>query len=364
MANEFLSVQEIARQCLPILKENLSFPALCYRDYEASFSKKGDTVQVRKPPIYTALEFDGNIQPQDVEEGGVAVTLNKIADVSVTLGPKEMALNLESFTDQVLRPAVAAIAEKINADGMKMIFDAANELGEAGVAPGDMSIFAKAVKELNKNKAPFADRFAVWDPEAMSNLQLLEGVINAEKSGSTKALREGSIGRVLGVENFMSPSVPHKETAVSAVTLKAAAAKGDQKISVTLTGGKSLTEGDRIVIDGVGYCVAKGVQVSSSDETVTLELKQPLMGDVNSGSICEVTAVYTANLAFQKNAFAFVTRPLEPAIGVESYLVEYEGLPLRVTIGYDMNTKQQTMSVDILYGFVTLYPELACRVLG
>ena len=67
-----------------------------------------------------------------------------------------------------------------------------------------------------------------------------------------------------------------------------------------------------------------------------------------------------------KDAFIFVTRPLPTAPGVESYVtVDPEsGLSMRVTMGYNMTTKVTTMSIDMLYDYVTAYPELATRILG
>jgi hypothetical protein len=97
--NQFLTTQEIARQSLLVLRENLVFPMLSYRDCADDFAKKGDTIQVKKPPVYEANEFDGSITVQDTVEDSVLVSLDKIADVSVEITAKEMALNLESFTD-------------------------------------------------------------------------------------------------------------------------------------------------------------------------------------------------------------------------------------------------------------------------
>ena len=364
MANQFLSVQEIARQCLPILKDNLVFPALCHRDYEQSFSKRGDTITVKKPPMYEAKNFTGTISCQDVNEESVQVRLDKIADVSVALTSKEMALNLESFTDQVLKPAVAAIAEKINADGMQLFDDVSNEIGKRGQAPDSMKVFAQAGKQLNQAKAPVQDRYAIWSPEAISHLQLIDGVVGAEKSGSTKALRDGSIGRILGIENYMSQAVPsHVSGDVRSFKLASAAQAGAHEISVIADSGTAFKSGDAAELDGVEYEIQNDAAVSGTAEvtlTLTEGLKKQLAKDTK-GTIC---AEYSGNMVFQRNAFAFVTRPLEPARGAESYLVEYEGLPLRVTIGYDMTTKMQIMSVDMLYGFVTLYPQLACRVMS
>ena len=82
----------------------------------------------------------------------------------------------------------------------------------------------------------------------------------------------------------------------------------------------------------------------------------------------EVTVVgsHTANLAFHPMAFAYVTRPLinPDGQGVMSYVTSFNGLSLRVTKGYDQKYKRSTYSMDVLYGFKTVYPELAVRALG
>lgn len=285
MANTFLTVQEIARAALPILHDNLVMPALAHKDYSGEFQAKGDTIQVRKPAKFTAKDFNGTIEAQDTTEGNVLVKLDKIADVSTVLTAKEMALNIEDFTAQILQPAMMAIAEKINKDGLALYVDVANQTGEAGVTPSTLADIANAAKVLNQNKAPMEGRSAVWDAEALAAFQVLDPVVHAEKSGSTAALREGSIGRLLGIDNYMSQAVA--------------------------------TDGG-----------------------------------------------FTANMVFHKNAFAFVNRPLEVAHGAESYVTSYNGLSIRVTMGYDMQTKKQTLSIDCLYGYKTLYPELAVVVKG
>ena len=82
------------------------------------------------------------------------------------------------------------------------------------------------------------------------------------------------------------------------------------------------------------------------------------------GESAELVASHTANLCFHPMAFAFVTRPLTAPGGVESYTTTYNGISLRVVRGYDMKYKKEMLSMDVLYGFKTLYPELAVRVLG
>ena len=48
----------------------------------------------------------------------------------------------------------------------------------------------------------------------------------------------------------------------------------------------------------------------------------------------------------------------------EFYVTSYNGLSLRVTRGYDQQYKRSVYSMDVLYGFKTIYPELAAVILG
>ncbi len=63
----------------------------------------------------------------------------------------------------------------------------------------------------------------------------------------------------------------------------------------------------------------------------------------------------TDDIAFHKNAFALVTRPLAlPKGATESAIVNYDGFGLRVVYGYDIKTKTDTISIDMLCGVATL----------
>ena len=67
-------------------------------------------------------------------------------------------------------------------------------------------------------------------------------------------------------------------------------------------------------------------------------------------------------LVFHKNALALVTRPLElPQGAANASVANYDGFGIRVVYGYDMQTKTDTVSLDMLCGVKALYPQLiAC----
>lgn len=60
---------------------------------------------------------------------------------------------------------------------------------------------------------------------------------------------------------------------------------------------------------------------------------------------------YVPSIAFHKNAIALVTRPLAlPQGAAKAAIVNYDGFGLRVVYGYDMNTKKDTVSIDMICG--------------
>ena len=85
--------------------------------------------------------------------------------------------------------------------------------------------------------------------------------------------------------------------------------------------------------------------------------------DQNIEPITEDEDTYTPSIAFHKNAFALVTRPLELPLGAaQSAIVNYDGLGLRVVYGYNQNTKTDTISIDMLCGVKTLDKNLAAVI--
>lgn len=363
MKNNFLTTQQIARMALPILRDNLVFPMLSHIEYSDDFARCGDTVQIKKPPVYTACEFTGKIEPQKINETSALVKLDKIADVSVEIGSREMALNISDFEHQVLMPAMVAIAEKINSDGMSLYKEIPFSVGKPGVTPDSIDTISDAARLLNKNKAPISDRHAVWDYEALAKLQLIPAIINAEKSGDTKSLREGCIGRILGMENYMSQAIKtHTPIITGEKSVNNPYKLGDDIISITIKADENVCKGDIFVFDNVNYTVIEDGVINGTN--CEFNIYPPLCKDIKTTDKLLFIDKHTVNLAFHKNAFAFVTRPLEAAKGAESYVTSFEGITIRVTMDYDIATKSQILSIDTLYGFKTLYPELATRVMG
>ena len=114
MANQLITVKDFARAALPRLMEHLVFPNLIYTDYSDAFAgMKGDTVQVRKPVVFTAGEFDQEkgVSTHDIVESTVDVTLDKIATVDVGIEALQGATSIDDITRVFSEPAAAALAQ-------------------------------------------------------------------------------------------------------------------------------------------------------------------------------------------------------------------------------------------------------------
>ena len=372
MGNTFVTLKEIARQALPRLIDNLVMPNLIHRDFSETYKELGDTIQIRKPVVYAAKDFNEatGIEYQDMSESTVDVKLDRIADVSAKASAIETAVNIDDLNRIFVEPAAVALAEKINAEGLELYRDVFNAVGTAGTTPSTLADIAAVRKAMNVAKVPNAGRIAIWDPEADGKFMTIDAIVNAEKSASTKALREGEIGRIFGFNNYMSQAVQRHEsglTASTAVKLSAAASAGATTIGITGTAleGK-LKKGDILTILGDTYVVTEDSAAAASNAIAGVKIYPALKKAGTTSTNVAIAGSHTANLAFNPMAFAYVTRPLvnPKGEGVDCYVTSYNGISLRVTKGYDMAHKRSTYSMDVLYGFKTIYPELAVRVMG
>lgn len=380
MSNSFITVKEIARKALPRLADNLVMPKLCYRDVSQAFAAKlGDTVQVRKPIKLTAADFseESGTSAQPIVEESVSVKLDKIATVDVEISALDGALDVDSIERLFIEPAAAALAAKINSDGMQLYKQVPYIAGTSGVTPSSLEDIAAARRVLNRNKAPTDRRYAVWDVEADTKLTQIPALVGADKSGTDATLRRGMIGNVFGIENYMTQAVCHHKAgsytlggASSSLTLSGAAEEATEitlaaaGTSATLTG--SLNAGDIVkFVDSNGDLLSTHTVLENAEaagNSVKLSVYPAV--SLPSGTKAVIEGDHVANLVFHPNAFAFVSRPLVEPSGVESYVTTYNGISLRVVKGYNMTYKKEMLSMDVLYSFVCLYPELACRYLG
>lgn len=372
MGNSFLTLKSIARETLPRLVANLVMPNLCYRDLSNTYSDLGDTIQVRKPTVLTAADFTQGtpVNRQDITETSVDVKLDKIATVDVQLTAAQAALNFseEKFIKDFVEPAAVALAEKINKTGLGMWKEIPNYVG-TGSTPNSIAAFTSIRKALNDAKAPMRGRRAIWDTAADAAFLGISGLTSVADAGTVRALREGEIGRIFGIDNYMAQDVAVHTGGTMAGSTKVDNASGyaagattihvDGSTSATAT----LKAGDTMKIGGHCYIVKTDVTFASNegDVAITTGLVEAVSDNDDVTFICGGTQ----NIAFCEPAIAFVSRPLAAPHGVDAYtIVDPSGFSLRIVRDYDSDNKVEKASMDVLYNFKVIYPELAVRYIG
>ena len=74
---------------------------------------------------------------------------------------------------------------------------------------------------------------------------------------------------------------------------------------------------------------------------------------------------YAQNLAYHRDAIAFATADLLLPQGVDmASRAVHNGISLRVVRQYDINNDRMPCRVDVLYGYNTIRPQMACRMWG
>ena len=72
---------------------------------------------------------------------------------------------------------------------------------------------------------------------------------------------------------------------------------------------------------------------------------------------------YGQSLLYHEEAFAFATADLVMPQGVDFSAREvYDGISIRIVRMYDINNDKFPCRLDVLYGYKTIRPQLACRL--
>jgi N4-gp56 family major capsid protein len=206
--NTFIVPSVIAARALATLYNTIVLAQLVSRDYDADFNgKQGDTVTIRKPATFTTELFNraSGITMQDIVETSIPLKLDKLRNVSFLVTDEQMLLSINDLGRQALDPAAEAIAQDVDRDLATQLISAAVGAGGGGTTTM-VSIandaFRGARTKLSRNNAPPLERYAVLSPEAIAVALADPLLIQAQQAGSTDALREANIGRILGLNTY------------------------------------------------------------------------------------------------------------------------------------------------------------------
>jgi hypothetical protein len=269
MANTFLTPDIIAREALMVLRNNAVMAKLVHRDYSADFNGAvGDTITIRKPATFVANDYNGSIDVQDATETSISIVMDKHLDVSFAVTSKQMTMDIEDFSAQLLVPAMQAFNDKIDKMLIALESEATSRHAhtDGAIAPADL---IAARKFLTENAAPMADRRFVIGANAEADLLGNDLFVSAEKVGDTAALKEASLGRKFGMDIYVdqnvakngnyTPSIAFHKNAMALVTRPLALPQGAAKAAI-------------VNYDGFGLRVVYGYDMDKKTDTISIDM--------------------------------------------------------------------------------------------
>ena len=400
MSNSILTIDMITRKALEILENNLVITRNVNRQYDDSFAvegaKIGSTLRIRLPD--RALVTDGAaLQVQDDNEQYTTLTVSTQKHIGVNFTSAELTMQLDDFAERVLKPRISQLASSIDADVANAYKNIYASVGTPGTVPATSLVLLQAQQKLNEAAAVMDPRYATVNPAANAGLvEGMKGLFNPTDTIS-KQFKNGMMGTgVLGFDEInMSQSIKQHTTGswgTSITVSSTVATQGQSTLGISFTGSsKTWNVGDIFTVAGVyavnpqtrestgslqQFVVTQAVTGSSS---ATLSISPALYTSDNalatvdsfpqSGAVVTMfgssATQYPQNLVYHKDAITFATADLLLPQGVDmASRAVHNGISLRVVRQYDINNDRLPCRIDVLYGFSTIRPQMACRLWG
>lgn len=404
MSNSILTIDMITRKALEILENNLVISRNVNRQYDDSFAvegaKIGSTLRIRLPD--RALVTDGAaLQVQDDNEQFTTLTVASQKHIGVNFTSAELTMQLDDFAERVLKPRVSQLAASVDADVANAYKSIFQSVGTPGTVPATSLVLLQAQQKLNESAAGMAPRYATVNPAANAGLvEGMKGLFNPVDTVS-RQFKNGMMGQgVLGLDeiNMSQSIVQHttgsRSTSDTILVNGAVSTQGATTISLDGgTGSATINVGDVFTIAGVfavnpqtrqstgslQQFVCTATATASSGAWTNVAISPPIFTSANALATVDsfpadnavVTFVgsastqYPQNLVYHKDAITLATADLLLPQGVDMASRQvHNGISLRVVRQYDINNDRMPCRIDVLYGFSTIRPPMACRIWG
>jgi hypothetical protein len=413
MANTLLTISKITNEALMVLENELTFTSEVNREYDDQFAvagaKIGATVNVRKPARFIGVTGP-NLSVEDFNETSIPVTLNTQFHVDTQFSTADLALSMDMFSDRLIKPAVATIANKIDRDGLVLAKNnVANIVGTAGVPPTSLLTYLTGQAYLDSEGAPRDGRRAcivepftsativdslkgLFMPSQKISDQYEKGMMGTDSAGMRWKMDQNVVSQTFG--SYATATLATNTATFTGSLTSGWASSSTITISAT-SAAAPIQQGDVITIANVfavnpqnrqpygtnrlrNFVVTSAVTIASggsasvtvSPAIITAGQFQNVFVSATSSSAVvtpfnNTGTVSPQNIILHRNAETLACADLELPMGVVFAGRASDkdlGLSIRVVRQYTINNDSIPCRLDVLYGWAMLYPELACRV--
>jgi hypothetical protein len=405
MSNAILTPTAVTREILRVLHQKLNFVGNINRQYDDSYAnsgaKIGTALKIRLPNEYT-VRTGKTINVQDTSEQSTTLTVATQKGVDMSFSSAELTMELDDFSDRVIKPAASVLAAAIEADALAMYKQVPVEVSDVGAAIALTDVLEVA-KKLTDRLAPQDDRTLLLTTRNNADLVSAASTLHNDRTKVGDQYRKGLIGNdFFGFDRvYQNTLLPLHTTGTDDGTgdyltdIAAGENDGSAGLLNVDTGAGSFAVGDiveiadlyrvhpetkvstgelmQFVVTAAATPGAGGGDLSIYPYIVTSGARQNCTGladgkaihkrESDSSTAIAASADYYVGLGFHKDAFAFATADLVMPKGVDFAAREVmDGISLRIVRNYDINNDNFPCRIDVLYGYKAIRPELACRL--
>lgn len=405
MANTLITPSVIAKEALMQVENNVVMGRLVNRQYKNEFAKVGDTVNIRKPVKFLAKD-GATLVKQDVTESNTDIVINSRKHVGWEFDTQNLTLTISQYSERYIAPAMIALSQAVDTDLCGRYVDLWNLVGTPGTTPSSFSDLGAAAQRLQEGAVPRRPRNAVLNPAA--EWSLADGLKSVYvQQRAEKALSDAALGHYATFDTYGDQTIhvhttgaqggtPLVNGASQNVSYPSGSGAYTQSLvtdgwSASVTG--VLKAGDVFTLAGVHAVnpVTKQSTGQLQEFVVTADADSNASGQatftispciITSGPYQTVDAApadnaaltvksgaastgYPQNLCFHPDTFALVTVPLAMPDGAVFKAQEtHKGFSARVIKAYDIDSDNDIIRIDMLWGSKTIYPELGVRLTG
>ena len=409
--NVLLTDDVIAKEALRLLKNNLVFAPLVYRNMESTFGKVGDTISLKKP-FRTKSASGRTLVKQPLVDQVVPFKIDNQEHFGLEVTVRDRTLSLQNFSDRYLKSGIVQVANKVDrsiALEFKKAFFSSGTPGSAVTI--DSFLYGAAYQSM------------VAVPDDGMRRAVVDMIAGAQISADIKtkfneimvkdAIQKGYMGPVAGYEMFQSQNVFTHTVGAYGGTPLANAATAQTGASIITDGWTASVTGLLKAGDVITFAGTYEINPQTYESTgrlqqfvVTADVNSdgsgnatiPISPSINDGNLTTVdgegntvstkgyqnvsaavannapitvmgtaSKTYRQALLFHRDAVGLAVIDLElPQSAVVKSRVrdEESGLSLTLTGAYDISEQSEITRIDVVWGTHIIYPELAHRLWG
>jgi len=414
MSNAFNNPTIFAERSLQQLENACVTGNLVFRGYEGEWRKShngykpGQSISLTCP-VYFRAKSGAAVDVVDLVERSITMSLTNRWHVAWELTSEEQTYNIDSYSERFLKPAMEALANKIDISIMNLYKYIPNQVGTPGVTPKDFLTFALANSKLTEHATPQDNRNVIINPDVQAYmLDHLKSVFNPGMTGP--AIERAKLPPLATMNAYVSNNVAMHTCGTSAGVAALAVdtpAPAEGATGITIDNGSgdwttTLTEGDIFTIAGVfgvnpvtGASTGKlrqfvvrtaasdagteslvsccpGVSPNQIYSASATEAYLPYQNVVSLPAENDVVTVagstglvHPVNMAFHRDALALAMVELNmPQTAVWGKTMNHKGFSIRVYKYLDGGNDKEIIRFDALWAVSAINPFMGTRLAG